>query len=213
MESIKKNVISNPAFVFEIGAFDGSDIPVIQSVWPGALVHAFEPDPDNYAKAKAFESQTAFVKQIALSNKSGPTTFYQVWDCRMEDRQEDRHWWFKTAGSLHPNGDPHKSLQPTLVDHPITVQATTLNDYCGETLRPDILLIDTQGCEYEILEGASAILPKVTAVQFEWSKIEVYQGIKFYDDIVKLLEGYGFKFFSNRLCWGQHHGESVWIKK
>lgn len=213
MEDIKKNVISNPALVFEIGAFDGSDIPTIQSVWPGVAVHAFEPDPDNFAKVKAFESPTVVVNQLALSNKSGPTTFYQVLDCRMENRQADRHWWFKTAGSLHPNGDPHKSLQPTLVDHPITVQAVTLNDYCGATLRPEILLMDTQGSEYEILEGASAILPTVKVVLFEWSKIEVYQGIKFYDDIAKLLEGYGFKFFSNRLCWGQHHGESIWIKK
>lgn len=208
-----KNVVADPKLIFEIGAYDGSDIPIIKAVWPNAAIHAFEPDPDNYNLATKYSTPDVVVKQVALSNTIGPTTFYQALDCRCDNRQQDRHWWFKTAGSLHKNGALHVQVNPTLVNNPITVESTTLNAYCGDTLRPEVLLMDTQGCEYEILDGASAILPGVKAVLFEWSKQHIYEGQKLYDDIAALLDKAGFKFCDSRLCWQDFHGEAIWIRK
>lgn len=208
-----KEVVPSPSLVFEIGAYDGSDIPIIKGVWKDAVIHAFEPDPGNHALAVKYACPEVVINNLALSNTVGLTTFYQAIDCRCENRQDDRGWWFKTAGSLHKNGALHLQVQPTLVNNPITVRATTLNDYCGSTLRPEVLLIDTQGCEFEILEGASAIMPGVKAVLFEWSKQYIYEGQKLYDDIAALLTGHGFKFYENHLCWQDFHGEAVWIRK
>lgn len=208
-----KAVVPSPSLIFEIGAYDGSDIPIIKSVWPNAAIHAFEPDPDNFLAASKYACQDVAVSQVALSNAAGPTTFYQALDCRCENRQQERGWWFKTAGSLHKNGALHLQVQPTLVNNPVTVQATTLDAYCGSTLTPEILLIDTQGCEYEIMEGATETLKSVKAILCEWSKQQIYEGQKLYDDLNDLLDRAGFKFHDNHLCWQDFHGEGIWIRK
>lgn len=206
-------IVPKAGLVFEIGAYDGSDIPIIKGVWQNAVIHAFEPDPGNYALAAKFACPDVVVNQLALSNTVGPVTFYQALDCRCENRQDDRGWWFKTAGSLHKNGAIHLQVQPTLVNSPITVQATTLDTYCGGTLKPEVLLMDTQGCEYEILEGATETLKTVRAVLCEWSKQPIYEGQKLYDDLNALLDRAGFKFHENHLCWQDFHGEGIWIRK
>lgn len=88
-------IVSDPKLVFEIGAYDGSDIPLIQSVWPSAKIHAFEPDPGNYLEVAKYANDDVVVNHLALSNKSGSSTFYQALDCRCGDKQAERGVWIR----------------------------------------------------------------------------------------------------------------------
>lgn len=60
---------------------------------------------------------------------------------------------------------------------------------------PDFLSIDTQGSEYEILQGAKEILKSnVLALVLEVEFHPMYQGQKLFGDVTKLLSTQGFDF-------------------
>ena len=66
----------------------------------------------------------------------------------------------------------------------------------------EFIKIDTQGTEYEILQGAKKVLQKDTvALVIEVSFFEVYKGQKLFSDIEQLLRKNGFAFygFSSKL--------------
>jgi FkbM family methyltransferase len=60
---------------------------------------------------------------------------------------------------------------------------------------PDVLSLDTQGSEYEILEGATRALQSgVVAVVLEAEFIPFYKGQKLFGQLAELLNGLGFQF-------------------
>ena len=203
------------SLIFEIGAYIGFDIPLIHEQWPDAEIHTFEPDPDPFKRLEEYVSPHIVHNQIALTNKNERVTFFQVHDSKTAD-QATRSEWFKTAGSLRENGPLHRGASPSLKEHPITVQGMTLDFYCNNQLKtpafPDILLMDTQGSEYEILEGAAETLTYVKAILLEWSILEVYKGQKYLADIQELLSVYGFEMKRKVNLWGNHHGDAVFAR-
>lgn len=58
------------------------------------------------------------------------------------------------------------------------------------------LKIDTQGFEKEVIEGGTQSLSRITGIQLEMSLVELYEGESTYEDLKKLIESYGFEFFS-----------------
>lgn len=58
---------------------------------------------------------------------------------------------------------------------------------------PDFLSLDTQGTEYEILEGSRETLKHVLAVCCEAEFVEIYQGQKLFGDLVSFMEDAGFQ--------------------
>lgn len=200
------------AMVFEIGAYTGLDIPAIHRLWPDAEIHCFEPLPEAFEALKKFQSDHIICNNMALTSKSGPVTFYQVVDSRLQD-QAARSTWFKTAGSLLHCGAQQCGASPTLAEVPLQVAGASLDDYCGQRgLKPDILLIDTQGSEYQIFEGGTETLKTVKAILCEWSKLELYKDQKMLADLEKLLGAAGFakKFEVNQ--WSNFHGDAVFAR-
>ena len=59
-----------------------------------------------------------------------------------------------------------------------------------------LLKIDTQGYEWEVLNGASTIMPKVQGVLIEMSLVPLYEGQKLWGDIISRLETEGFILWS-----------------
>jgi len=58
------------------------------------------------------------------------------------------------------------------------------------------LKIDTQGYEWQVLDGASHMLPVVKGILCELSLVELYQGQRLWLDIIKRLEREGFVLWS-----------------
>ncbi|MHC4332184.1 MAG: FkbM family methyltransferase [Planctomycetota bacterium] len=200
------------SLVFEIGAYIGFDIPVIHEQWPGAVIHAFEPDPDPFKRLQQYASMFISCNQVALSNKVGTVDFYQVYDSNVTD-QETRSEWFKTAGSLLEPGQQQRGASPSLKGHIVQVECDTLDRYCAHNgLQPEVLLMDTQGSEYEILEGAASILPGVQVILLEWSVLELYKGQKYLDDIQELLKPFGFEMKKKIDLWSNQHGDAIFAR-
>jgi FkbM family methyltransferase len=58
------------------------------------------------------------------------------------------------------------------------------------------LKIDTQGTEWEVLDGATAIMPRVRGVMCELSLVELYEGQRLWLDLVERLEREGFALWA-----------------
>ncbi|MBT8637323.1 FkbM family methyltransferase [Polynucleobacter paneuropaeus] len=56
---------------------------------------------------------------------------------------------------------------------------------------PDFIKIDTQGYEYEILQGFGGLLDQVLAIELEAHFYQIYHGQKLLQDIVEYLDSYG----------------------
>jgi len=200
------------AVIFEIGAYNGFDLPEIHRCWPTAVIHCFEPDPDNFARLRDFESEFIVCNPVALSNKSGTVPFYRVLDSKT-DNQSQRDEWFKTAGSLRHNGPRHRGARPELREQQIDVRCMTLDQYCAECgVAPDVMLIDTQGSEFEILEGATVTLMNVKAIILEWSTAPLYEGQKYLSDIERLLSKFGFVLEKQINLWENFHGDAIFVR-
>lgn len=58
-----------------------------------------------------------------------------------------------------------------------------------------MIKIDTQGYEMEVLEGATALLPRTVAIQLELSLVPLYEGAPSFRDMIGYLEARGFELF------------------
>ena len=58
------------------------------------------------------------------------------------------------------------------------------------------LKIDTQGYEFQVLQGCQKILEKFKGILVEVSLVELYEGQKKWLEIVDLIQSHGFKLWS-----------------
>ena len=72
---------------------------------------------------------------------------------------------------------------------------TAAEPYLRDALRP-FLKIDAQGYEWQVLDGAGEILPRMSGVLCELSLVPLYEGQRLWLDIVSRLEGEGFTLWS-----------------
>jgi FkbM family methyltransferase len=80
-----------------------------------------------------------------------------------------------------------------------TVSLKRLDEAAGEILtgsRNVLLKIDTQGYEDQVLAGASALLPRLTAIQTELSLVPLYAGQPLFDEMRAKIEALGFVLFA-----------------
>lgn len=80
-----------------------------------------------------------------------------------------------------------------------TAPMTTVDDIAGPYLagsRAPLLKIDTQGYEWQVLDGAAATLRTVRGVQMELSLLPLYEGQHLWRECIERLEGEGFVLWS-----------------
>lgn len=79
------------------------------------------------------------------------------------------------------------------------VNLCTLDTYFrsnGQLSQSAFLKIDTQGYEYDVLQGAESILSHVKGIQIELSLVELYEGQMTYKDILEILESKDYEIWS-----------------
>jgi FkbM family methyltransferase len=104
------------------------------------------------------------------------------------------------SSSLLPMTEAHVQAEPlaryaALEETEVCRLSSVANAYMtapGQTL----LKIDTQGYEWQVLDGAAELLPRVTAVLAEASFVELYEGSRLWRDLIDRLEESGFSLWS-----------------
>ena len=132
--------------VFDVGANVG--IYVLQIArWsaPDGRIVAFEPNPSTLEVLRAHVAMNGFEPRVTVVPKG------------VGARARRAELYDTAAGSgLSRIGGPNPSGVP--VDS-TTIALTTIDEYCRETgLVPDWMLIDVEGYEFEVLQGAADTL-------------------------------------------------------
>jgi len=105
-----------------------------------------------------------------------------------------------TSSSVMGMLDSHTSAAPysayvgsELV--PIRKLDTLEKDYM-ENANSIFLKIDVQGFEKQVLEGASALLPRIKGLQLELSLVPLYEGQALSKEIIEQMEQLGFEIYA-----------------
>ena len=179
--------IQNPT-IFEVGCHQGEDSHIVFNCCNGkATYYAFEPVPTNITAIKnklhVPENINFNLCELAVSDTVGKSTF-------------------NVSGGTHPNGLENtmagslkkpknvKSSFPFIeFEQTIEVSTTTIDEFSKNHAIPkiDFIWCDIQGCEYDMIVGAKEMLPNIGMMLLEYSDIELYEGEKGCDEILKLL--------------------------
>lgn len=104
------------------------------------------------------------------------------------------------SSSILPMLEAHRSAAPaSAYCGKETVPVETIDAVAPTYLhdaRSVMLKIDTQGYEWQVLDGAVATLPRITAVLIEMSLVPLYEGQHLWLEIIARLEAMGFKTWS-----------------
>ncbi len=159
---------------------------------PDAQVYAFEPHPQTFQKLKTLikklRQKNVQLFQAALSHTSGSL---KLWD--FADSAE-----LKATQPTSTLASLDRSVIEEL--HGQTAQSFTVKletlDAVAKRLKLtsiDLLKIDTEGHEYQVLQGAKSLLTahKIKLVQFEFNEMNVFSR-SYFKDFLDLLPHHSF---------------------
>lgn len=117
-----------------------------QCVGNTGIVHAFEPDVENFARLRAAVSRLKNIRynQIALSDTTGVSFLYISDDLNVDHR-------------TYPTAENQRKS--------VTIQTTRLDDYFASGARVDFIKLDIQGYELHALRGAERVLADNPRIQ------------------------------------------------
>jgi len=163
---------------FDVGAHRGETIRSLIEHFPKATIHAFEPDPDNFAALQA-------------ATKNLPRT--NTYPLAMGD-QPARAKLIKTqlsmSNSLLPAAASLQSAAHKKIGE-VEITVTTLDHFCREhkVNAIDLLKTDCQGFDLRVLKGATTLLSegRVRVIQCESFFVAEYEGQAWFYEIVQFL--------------------------
>lgn len=166
--------------IFDVGANVGQTSAFFRKAFPHAPIHAFEPIPSTFAELKAQAARLGGVHphQLALGNAMG--------QAMMEIGEQSG--WSRIVSE--PGASPSTRLT--------TVPLVRLDEFCRNNAiaHIDILKVDCEGYDFEVLEGAQAMLAD-NRVSCVYSEVD-FQGDGKHGDFYRidaLLRNAGFTFY------------------
>jgi len=150
----------------------------------------FEPNPQHFADLSTADHHWRSLRYLphAIGGDDGTRTLYRP--------------RFGNSSTILPPiaevGEAFDKRQFFDVKETMQVDVVRLDDAMRDfdIQRPDYLKLDVEGAEYEILEGASDTLSKLSALRVEVSFIELREGQRLAMEVGHFLEGKGFRLMS-----------------
>lgn len=177
---LKRILPDNPTIV-EAGAQFGEDTRWMAEFWPRGKIFAFEPAPESYLTLyeNAKSHANIYTFQQALSDKRGQFSFYLAGGA---------------SSLLRPRESFNRDYFHSDLDHPIVVEALTLDDWRSEHQLGDIdfLWLDMEGNELNALKGAESTLDKVKLIYTEVNLQRFWEGCVMYEELKSWLMERGF---------------------
>ena len=184
---MKKIIVDIGADAFPYGSYGDVHNVLNKSVFDKWIsgdreIHLFDCCPEAFSRlTKQYgEFDNIFIYDTALSNYSGSARFYKT------QKQQ-------CSSLLKPNKKILHNRKDIIKYSTIEVEVDTLDNILGHLSHIDYLKLDTQGSEYEILQGAKNLLKVTDKIKCEVEFTEWYEGQKLEKDVIKLLSEYGFE--------------------
>lgn len=179
----------HPCTVIDVGSAGG----IIGDLNPIAFAVdavGFEPNPDHFADLHTTDSHWRSLRYLpfAIGGQKGTRTLY-------------RPKFGNSSTLLPPNsaiGEVFDKRQFFDVEETTEVDVVSLDDALSQfDIRdPDYLKLDVEGAEFEILEGASEALSRLSVIRVEVCFVEVRQGQRLGMEVGHHLEGLGFRLMN-----------------
>lgn len=188
-QNIQRLVASMQEFgvdlVLDVGANTGQFATELrQHGYVGRIV-SFEPlsSAHNVLKqASSHDSKWAIFERCALGDKEGQVEINIAGNSQ--------------SSSILPMLESHRKAAPeSAYQGKETVPLKTLDSVIGEIVgdaKSIFLKIDTQGFEWQVLDGAKEILPYLKGLSVELSLVPLYEGQYLWKDMINRLEADGF---------------------
>ena len=175
----------DPRCIFDIGANEGQFAIGASAAFPEARIFSYEPGSAAFARLTAALGTNPNVEltQEAVGREEGEASLHVTTADQSSSLLE-----------LHRN---HLEAYPEVrALRKETVQVTTLeNEFRRISHEEPILLkIDTQGFEFQVLQGAGEAIQRIRWIIFETATRPMYQDEVLFDDVSAWLKQRGFVF-------------------
>jgi FkbM family methyltransferase len=199
--------LPNDPVIVECGAYKGRDTTKLAQGFPLARIYAFEPLRTAFFELseimKAYPGVSLFNQ--ALDKTSGDKKFYI---CHGTYGQNPI---FEFHSSLLK---PTKSSRVHLMGPFETVPCVSLFNFCKDNRidKIDMLWLSAEGNELQILEGAQALLWKVSLVYARSQLHSTRKSITLFDDLKRFMEKNNFILLSH-FYFPNIHGDALFIRR
>ena len=185
-----------PAVILEIGANHGMHTELFLRTFPGARVHAFEPDPRAAAAfRKRITDRRATLHELAIGASSGRAEFHvssgMPPDATPEVRAQYKDGWDQSGSLRAPK--THKEKWPWCkFQRTIKVEVRTLDAWSRkhEPGPIDFIWADTQGAEADLVAGGRETLARTRYFYTECFDDELYEGAPNLASLLDMLPGF-----------------------
>jgi FkbM family methyltransferase len=171
--------------VIDIGANDGQFAKELRAGGYSGRIVSFEP-------------LTAAHRRL-LRESNSDSAWHVHPRCALGDRLDEIELNIagnSVSSSIMPMLAAHSSAAPDSAYHghesaPLITLDSVAPHYIEGAHAP-FLKIDTQGYEWQVLDGAQATLPRVRGIQMELSLVPLYEGQRLWRECIERLEAEGF---------------------
>jgi len=212
---IKQKINKENPVCVDVGAYQGQSVELLRNIFNNPLIYSFEPIQGNYEvlKSKNYNNNLCF--NMAISNFTGTTIFYQneishtssLFKVNIESKDS------VTISKANENNSKNKFSD---YNKKINVNTTTLDDFYESQKLSDIdlLKIDVQGAEALVVEGGVKTFLKHThSLVVEVSFYDYYEQSNTLYSIEKHIIPLGFKLFSILdISQNPMNGRTDWIE-
>jgi len=211
---LQKVIGKNNPIIFDIGAHEGQSILFFSKLFPDAFIYSFEPDPDTFKILSNITSENLKLENIALSDKTGETSFYKNSISHTNSLFKVNHNSKDSISISNAKSENNETFFNGL-NQEIKVKTSTLDFYISSNniKTIDLLKIDVQGAEVNVLNGAFSSLQKTKCVILEISFYDYYETQTSFFDIEKILSPMGFKLYSiSEISNNPMNGRTDWVE-
>jgi len=191
-----------PKVIWDIGACVLHWTTIAKEVWPNSEYFLF----DAMEESEDLFEETCHNYHIGvLSDEDNkPVTFF-------------KNATFPGGNSYYMENPKHSSMAQALFANPsnqFSRMAMTLNTVqkIKGFKMPDLLKLDVQGCELDILKGASEIIAHTKHLIVELQHVEYNIGAKLTEESIPIIESMGFKLVTPKFSSNQPDADYHFIK-
>jgi FkbM family methyltransferase len=169
-----RQILPGGGVVADVGANIGVYTRFFAScVGPAGVVHAFEPDPENFRRLRAAAGHlpNARLNQLAVADTSGELLLYVSDQLNVDHR------------AYAPKENDRRSIR---------VRAMTLDEYFKPGERVDLVKFDIQGFEFHALKGAHRVIAENAQIKLiiEFWPYGLRQAGVHWKDLILMLQAY-----------------------
>lgn len=196
VEKSLQRIVTDPESVFfDVGAHRGESVQLYKNLFPKSIVHAFEPDPENFSELETLygKNPSIFLNRVGIGDEPGNLPLNKT------AFSPTNSYLSPNEGNSKVKGLKSKLNAESFVKEVVNTEVTTLDQYCQEKSieRIHYLKIDTQGFEEKCIKGGLSIINsgKVDAIQVEIILTDMYNKTISFLDIEKYLIPAGYELF------------------